>query len=180
MQPSWREACIDLIEATSLGHYRGSETGWSRSKKLREMRHPALKYLLLLLPLPPPPPTPLERDAASKVVEGFLSFMITEEDGREVIYCYELHLQPRLRGKGVGKRMMELMEMIGARVGVEKAMLTVFRSNERAIRAYRKWVYEIDEFSPEPRTLRDDTVKEASYVILSKKRGDFAHEGSGQ
>lgn len=110
------------------------------------------------------------------VVEGFLSFMVTDEDHYEVIYCYELHLQPRLQGKGLGRRLMGLMEMVGARVGVEKAMLTVFRSNERAAKVYGKWGYGLDEFSPEPRRLREGPVKERSYVILSKERKGFAQE----
>ncbi len=131
-----------------------------------------MKYLLLL------PPTEEAEEVGQ--IEGFLSFMITEEDGFEVIYCYELHLQPRLQGKGVGRKMMELMEIIGWRVGVEKAMLTVFRSNDRAVRAYGGWGYGVDEFSPEPRKLRDGTVKEPTYVILSKVRERFAREEPGQ
>jgi N-alpha-acetyltransferase 40 len=174
-----REACISLLELTSRSHYHASEKGWSRAKKLREMRHPALKYLLLLL-------RPVSLEAGKGVdkvperdeIEGFLSFMITEEDGHEVIYCYELHLQLRLQGKGVGRQVVELMEIIGGMVGVEKAMLTVFRSNERAVKAYGSWGYGVDEFSPEPRKLRDGTMKEPSYVILSKERGRFAQGGS--
>ena len=77
---------------------------------------------------------------------------------------------------------MELMEMIGFRVGVEKVMLTVFRPIERAVKAYGSWGYSVDEFSPEPRKLRDGTIKESTYVILSKERGGFAQGlwGHGQ
>lgn len=144
-----------------------------------------MKYLLLLplpLPLPLLPVEGKDKDKAAHLdpIAGFLSFMITEEDGHEVVYCYELHLQPGLQGKGVGRRMMELMEMIGERVGVEKAMLTVFRSNQRAVKAYGSWGYGVDEFSPEARKLRDGTVKEPSYVILSKERWEFAKEERSQ
>ncbi len=135
-----------------------------------------MKYLLLH----PVPAAPLIRKEGELVgleqTNGFLSFMVTEEDGYEVIYCYELHLQPNLQGKGLGRMMMEVMEMTGSKVGVEKAMLTVFRSNNRAVEAYKCWGYGLDEFSPEPRKLRDGTVKEPSYVILSKERGAFARD----
>jgi N-alpha-acetyltransferase 40 len=168
-----REACVGLIELTSGSHYQASEKGWSRSRKLKEMRHPAMKYLLLL-PLTLSLTEAQEEAGDLDQIAGFLSFMITEEDGHEVVYCYELHLQPKLQGSGVGKRMMEEMEMIGERVGVEKAMLTVFRSNERAVKAYGRWGYRIDEFTPEARKFRDGTVKEPSYVIFSKERWEFA------
>jgi N-alpha-acetyltransferase 40 len=166
MRAGLRVACMDLIELTSAGHYKASEMGWSRSKKMKEMRHPAMRYMLLC------------QSQGHKEAEtgGFLAFMITEEDGYEIIYCYELHLQPRMQGMGTGKGLMELMEMIGAKVMVEKAMLTVFRSNERAVKAYQKWGYRPDQFSPEPRRLRDGTVKELTYIILSK-RTDSSYSG---
>lgn len=175
----FREACVDLLELTSRDHYHSSEKGWSRAKKLKEMGHPAMKYLLLH-----PAPAASLRGKEGKLAgpertDGFLSFMITEEDRSEVIYCYELHLQPSLQGKGVGRKMMEVMEMIGSKVGVEKAMLTVFRSNDRAVKAYERWGYRVDNFSPEPRKLRDGLVKEPSYVILSKGREGFAREEKG-
>ncbi len=69
---------------------------------------------------------------------------------------------------------MEVMELIGSRVGVQKAMLTVFRSNDRAVKAYESWGYGLDDFSPEARKLRDGTLKELSYVVLSKGREAFA------
>ena len=176
MPPISREACINLVELTSWDHYHSSEKGWSRAKKLKEMGHPAMKYLLLN-PIPAAPLTGKEGKLVElEQTDGFLSFMVTEEDRYEVIYCYELHLRPSLQGKGLGRTMMEVMEMIGSKVGVEKAMLTVFRSNNKAVEAYKSWGYGLDEFSPEPRKLRDGTVKEPSYVILSKERGAFARD----
>lgn len=176
MPSTLRETCINLLELTSRDHYHSSEKGWSRAKKLKEMGHPAMKYLLLH----PVNAAPLVGEEGKLVgieqTDGFLSFMVTEEDRHEVIYCYELHLQPDLQGKGVGRRMMEVMEMIGSRIGVDKAMLTVFRSNDRAVKAYVSWGYGLDEFSPGPRKLRDGTVKEPSYVILSKDREGLARD----
>ena len=103
-----------------------------------------------------------------EAVEAFLSFMLTYEDGHEVIYCYEVHLPPSLRGCGLGGHLMRMMEGIGMKVGVEKAMLTVFVANEAAIRFYSGLEYQEDEYSPKPRTLRNGVIKRADYVILSK------------
>ncbi len=121
------------------------------------MRLPDLRYLLVKA-----------SDQATASVEAFLSFMLTYEDGHEVIYCYEIHLCSSLRGCGLGGHLMRVMEAVGVEVGVEKAMLTVFVSNGGAIRFYAGLGYEEDEFSPKPRTLRNGVTKMADYVILSK------------
>ncbi|KAJ5631476.1 uncharacterized protein N7484_011576 [Penicillium longicatenatum] len=102
-------------------------------------------------------------------VLGFLSFMITYEDGKEVVYCYEIHLAAAARGRGLGALLMSRMEEIGRSVGVKKAMLTVFKSNVNACRFYEKGGYVIDEYSPQPRRLRNGTIKEFDYAILSKR-----------
>lgn len=103
------------------------------------------------------------------IVLGFLSFMVTYEDGKEVVYCYEIHLAAAARGRGLGVLLMSRMEEIGRSVGVEKAMLTVFRSNVVACRFYEKVGYAVDEYSPQPRRLRNGTIKEFDYMILSKR-----------
>lgn len=115
-----------------------------------------------------------EADRPSSATEirellGFLSFMVTYEDGKDVVYCYEIHLSPMARGKGLGALLMGRMEAIGRLVGVEKAMLTVFKSNLAAREFYMKGGYEVDENSPQPRMLRNGTVKESEYEILSKR-----------
>jgi len=100
--------------------------------------------------------------------EGFLSFMVTYEDGKEVICVYEVHLAESLRGGGLGKQLMGLAEEVGRKVGVEKVMLTVFVANASARRFYEGLGYKVDEFSPGPRKLRAGVIKEPDYVILSK------------
>ena len=126
------------------------------------MRLPDLKYILLRQRI-----KDKGHDAVSGL-SGFLSFMLTYEDGHEVIYCYEVHFSPQLRGMGLGKRLMEMMEEVGKKAGVEKAMLTVFKANKAAIRFYERLGYEEDEYSPRPRKLRGGVVKEPDYMILSK------------
>ena len=155
-------ACFNLITSTSSGDYEGSSMGWSAAKKWKEMRLPDLRYIVLKQK-----EDDKGQDELSEV-EGFLSFMLTYEDGHEVIYCYEIHLSPRLQGTGLGKRFMEMMEEVGKKASVKKAMLTVFKANEAAIRFYERLGYEEDEYSPRPRKLRGGVVKEPDYMILSK------------
>ena len=63
---------------------------------------------------------------------------------------------------------MSLFEDTGRRIGLEKGMLTVFKANTAALAFYERLGYGVDEFSPEPRELRNGTVKEPDYLILSK------------
>ena len=156
------ERCFRLIESTCAATYKASSTGWSAAKKRKEMRLLDMKYLLL---------KSRRYDGEPKSLKGFLSFMLTIEDDHEVIYIYEIHLGKELQGKGVGKWMMGHLEGIGRRAGMEKAMLTVFRSNEGAAQFYEGLGYGVDEFSPGPRKLRGGRVKEADYLIMSKALG---------
>ena len=150
--------CFQLISSTSSTQYAASSMGWHPAAKRKEMRLPDLKYMLLKR---------ISEQQASHV-DGFLSFMLTYEDGIEVIYCYEVHLQPSCQGRGLGKILLRRMEEIGTQAQVKKAMLTVFRANDRARRFYESLGYGEDEFSPKPRRLRGGKIKEADYIILSK------------
>lgn len=95
--------------------------------------------------------------------------MTTYEDGKQVLYCYEIHIHPLLQGQGIGRHLMTLFEETGRRIGLEKSMLTVFRANNAATSFYERLGYSVDEFSPGPRQLRNGTVKEPDYLILSKR-----------
>ena len=156
------EQCLDLVQATSADDYRNSEMNWSKSKKRKEMNLPDMRYLILL-------EADAKNDSDAKVAAGFVSFMITYEDGHEVIYTYEVHLAEAWQGRGLGKKLMQVVESVGRRVGVEKSMLTVFKANQRAVKMYDGLGYREDEYSPGPRQFRDGSVKEPTYIILSKK-----------
>lgn len=67
---------------------------------------------------------------------------------------------------------MNKMEEVGRKVGVEKAMLTVFRENGVALSLYQRLGYTEDDFSPKPRELKNGVIKLPAYVILSKKLKD--------
>ncbi|PVH84089.1 acyl-CoA N-acyltransferase [Cadophora sp. DSE1049] len=154
LPPSDFTACFNLIETTSSEDYRKSKDGWKPKAKKREMKLLDLKYLLV---------------KKEGKVEGFVSFMPTYEDGYPVVYCYEIHLGEELRGTGLGKTLMQHLVTIGKAIpSTEKVMLTVFTRNERAVAFYTNLGYTKDEYSPPPRVLRNGTVMEAEYVILSR------------
>ncbi|KAL8906734.1 MAG: hypothetical protein Q9207_001860 [Kuettlingeria erythrocarpa] len=158
------DECLSLIANSSANDYASSSIGWSPQKKRKEMKLPDLRYILLIRPDSPP--------AANFRIQGFLSFMLTYEDGYEVLYCYELHLAPALQRRGIGKQLIGVMEQVGINAGVEKSMLTVFVKNQAASKFYEKLGYSTDDYSPEPRKLRNGTVKMPTYTILSKSMRD--------
>ncbi|KAH7326996.1 acyl-CoA N-acyltransferase [Rhexocercosporidium sp. MPI-PUGE-AT-0058] len=154
LPPSDFTACFNLIESTSSKDYQKSKDGWKPRAKKREMKLLDLKYLVV------------KRDGK---VEGFVSFMPTEEDDHPVVYCYEIHLGEELRGSGLGATLMQYLLTIAQAIpSTAKVMLTVFTRNERAVSFYNKLGYTKDEFSPPPRILRNGTKVEAEYVIMSK------------
>ncbi|KAF9888768.1 hypothetical protein FE257_008344 [Aspergillus nanangensis] len=163
------EACFKLIEQTQSAAYASSGFGWSPAKKRKEMRLPDMKYIILRQVSGRYDATGEEEDGRTVgEFKGFLSFMVTYEDGKEVVYCYEIHLVPSAQGRGLGGLLMTKFADLGKRVGVEKAMLTVFKSNAKAGRLYSKLGYVVDEYSPRPRTLRNGTVVDVDYWIMSR------------
>lgn len=157
-------ACLDLIEASSANDYNNAGMKWSLASKRKEMLLPDMRYLVIQ-----------ERSIRTDTnddyfppVYGFVSYMITYEDGYEVVYIYEIHLQPEFCGLGIGKVLLGMVEDIGRTIKVEKAMLTVFKSNKGAVKWYDRMGYSVDDFSPQPRVMRNGTIKEPKYIILSK------------
>lgn len=150
------DACFSLVRATSQGDYEGSSRGWDPSAKREEMRHPDLRYILV-------------KDAHS-AVQAFTSLMPTIEEGQPVVYCYEIHLEPELRGTGLARLLMDSLETVAYNIDVvEKVMLTVFTRNRRAVEFYHKCGFVRDGISPQPRTLRGGKLKMPEYEILSKR-----------
>lgn len=125
-----------------------------------------MRYLLVRQP---DPNLPSPAASNRREVHGFCSFMLTYEDGFAVVYIYEIHLAEPLLGIGLGKHLIGIVEAIGRSVGVDKSMLTVFRSNEKAVKVYEHLRYEVDEYSPQDRVFRDGTVKQSDHLILSKR-----------
>ncbi|KAK9779766.1 hypothetical protein SCAR479_03373 [Seiridium cardinale] len=150
--------CLNIIEETSKSHYEASSRGWKPRKKLTEMKSPEMRYIVV-------------RDAAGDV-RGFTSLMPTYEEGEPVVYCYEIHLKPEMRGTGLGKTLISHQESIARHTPtIEKVMLTCFMRNLDAFEFYKKLGFEIDPISPEPRKLRFGKESVPDYVIMSKKVG---------
>ncbi|KAF2206637.1 hypothetical protein CERZMDRAFT_52779 [Cercospora zeae-maydis SCOH1-5] len=162
--------CFNLIERTSRHDYEPSSFGWHPKRKMREMKEKEMKYIILRDSSP--------QESLRGSVSGFLSFMLTHDStpSMPVLYVYEVHLDESARGKGLGRSLVGMAENIARRVGVEKVMLTCFKSNVKARTFYERLGYDVDVCSPEDRKTRNKVVK-VDYDIMSK---DVTGDEEGQ
>ncbi|KAI3455120.1 hypothetical protein Pfo_011783 [Paulownia fortunei] len=105
-------------------------------------------------------------------IVGFVHYRFILEEEVPVVYVYELQLEPHVQGKGLGKFLMQLIELIACENRMGAVVLTVQRANLLAMDFYiRKLRYKISAISPS----RVDPLlgPEKSYEILCKT---FHHE----
>lgn len=129
---------------------------WSDVDKRTELSDPECRILVI-------------RDARTRAPVAFAAFKLLVEEGvtkaTEVLYVYELQLVSNIRGRGLGRLLMMLLERIASEAGVKMIMLTVFRANVKALEFYtRKCGFSVDECSPS----RCFSVNDSPYEILSK------------
>ncbi|KAL7752522.1 hypothetical protein RI367_002056 [Sorochytrium milnesiophthora] len=133
---------------------------WDSDAKLGEMREAEQRFIVAY-------------DNGRPV--AFVMFQFTLEDAADdgveidVVYCYEMQVARSHQGRGIGRRLMRLMETLGGKWGMHKAMLTVFKDNRQAMGFYEKLGYTIDEISPSQWTDEDGQALDSeSYEILSR------------
>ncbi|XP_073317057.1 uncharacterized protein [Primulina huaijiensis] len=102
---------------------------------------------------------------------GFVHYRFIMEEEVPVVYVYELQLEPRVQGKGLGKILMQLVELIACENKMGAVVLTVQRANSSAMDFYiGKLRYLISAISP---SRVDPLGVQKSYEILCKT---FDHE----
>ena len=57
------------------------------------------------------------------------SFMLTYQEGVEVVQSYEIHLSNALQGLPPGNQMTEIAESVSKAISMEKNVLTLFEAN---------------------------------------------------
>jgi ribosomal protein S18 acetylase RimI-like enzyme len=163
-------ACLDLFKANMSDMYQASSWGLDLDEKSSELRHETARFLVV--------EAAADSDGAGsdggsigRDILGFVHFRFEPNDDEkpteEVLYVYEIQVSGRAQRSGLGKRLMNVMELVAHRNGMQKVMLTVFKNNGGAMKFYRdKLTYGIDESSP---SNFDGEV--ADYEILSKVVG---------
>ncbi|XP_033735228.1 N-alpha-acetyltransferase 40-like [Pecten maximus] len=133
--------------------YEESDWGWKDKEKLEEMTEEKALYLIAT-------------DKDSKPV-AFTHFRFDMEWDEELVYCYELQIIEEYRRKGIGKFLMQILELLAYKTEMIKVMLTTFKSNKMAESFFMKAMkYTMDETSPEDPVWEE---REYKYQILSKE-----------
>lgn len=60
-------------------------------------------------------------------IAGFVHYRFTLEEEVPVLYVYEIQLESRIQGKGLGEFMMQLIELIASKVRVSQSLLYLYR-----------------------------------------------------
>ncbi|KAG7497409.1 N-alpha-acetyltransferase 40 [Solea senegalensis] len=153
LNPLSVEWAFELTRANMQTLYEQSEWGWKEREKREEMNDERAWYLLA-------------RDGDSAPV-AFSHFRFDVECGEEVLYCYEVQLESRVRRKGLGKFLIQILQLIANSTQMKKVMLTVFKHNHGAYQFFRDALqFEIDETSPSMSGCCGD---DCSYEILSRR-----------
>lgn len=106
-------------------------------------------------------------------IVGFVHYRFILEEDVPVLYVYELQLELCVQGKGLGKFLMLLIELIARKNHMGAVVLTVQKANTSAMNFYtNKLRYNISAISPS----RVDPLMgiEQNYEILCKAFDDEA------
>ncbi|XP_030541276.1 N-alpha-acetyltransferase 40 isoform X1 [Rhodamnia argentea] len=100
-------------------------------------------------------------------IVGFVHFRFLVEEEIPVLYVYEIQLEPHVQGKGLGKFLMQLIELIARKNRMGAVVLTVQKTNLSAMKFYTsKLRYIVSSISPS--RVNPLLGSEASYEILCK------------
>lgn len=143
---------LDLITRNMKALYEESEWGWKTENKKEEMFDNRAWYLLAR-----------DMDNEGKLL-GFSHFRFDMDYDDEVLYVYEIQLENSVRRKGLGKFMMQVLEIMAFKADMRKIMVTIFKHNPGAQKFFKDALrYETDETCP-----IDDVYEQFDYQILSK------------
>eukprot|EP00112_Aurelia_sp_Birch-Aquarium-sp1_P008049 Seg1882.1 transcript_id=Seg1882.1/GoldUCD/mRNA.D3Y31 product="N-alpha-acetyltransferase 40" protein_id=Seg1882.1/GoldUCD/D3Y31 len=133
--------------------YEKSSWGWKDKDKYEEITDDKAWYLLAY-----------DNDKDKAV--GISHFRFDFDFDDPVLYCYEIQLEENVRGNGLGKFMLQILELIAFRAKMCKIMVTVFKENKDAVNFFNNLKYVVDETSP--RYYDPMHPEDYDYEILSK------------
>lgn len=171
---------FDLTQRNVKAYYESCPGwGWNDSKKRRELEDLDARYIIVTEIAEAPaqnetndaPNTSCSEAAPEPVVDSqrpvaFVHLRYEMEEDEPVLYVYEIQVESSIQGRGVGKFLMQLVELIARRAGLARVMLTSFTANSGANKLYSKLGYVLDEGSP---GAMDPTGDSAGYEILTKR-----------
>ena len=132
-------ACFDILEDNMKEQYEVNPWGWDPKMKRAELANDEARFVLV-------------RDAEN-CIQAFAHFRFEVDDDdapeRAVLYVRELQVAEARRGSGIGRRVMGLLQLVGAKLELDCVLLTVFESNKGALAFYEaKLKYGLDRDDP--------------------------------
>ena len=147
-----RERCFAILEANMRAQYETNGWGWDATEKARELAHEEARFVLV-------------RDT-SDAIQAFAHFRFEADDDdapeRATLYVRELQVAAGGRRQGVGRQLMALLQLLGAKLELDCVLLTVFKNDAGALAFYDGLKYVLDRDDP---SLFD---REECYRILSR------------
>ncbi|WIA28960.1 hypothetical protein OEZ86_011497 [Tetradesmus obliquus] len=164
-----KDALWSLFETNMKDIYTADQQKWNPGAKKRELFHEDARYLLA-------------SDAEGQLL-GYTHFRFELEDnllsddelqlhrlGRHssVVYCYELQLAPAMHRKGLGRRLMQMLELLALKFSMDMVLLTVQRSNSAAQAFYERLGYRQHPTCPARNDFEDFDGTDPGHRILFK------------
>ncbi|XP_063675467.1 N-alpha-acetyltransferase 40-like [Bolinopsis microptera] len=147
------ETIYQILEGNMKAEYDACYWGWNEKDKRDELKEKNPWFLVA-------------KNSEGQTV-AFSHFKFDFDEEIAVLYCYEVQVTEEMRGKGVGKFLMQILELIGSKAEMQKIMITVFKHNPRAIHFFADILkYADDETSPKFMDPMDE--KDYCYEIMSK------------
>ena len=136
--------------------YDANPWGWNAAVKRSELAHDNARFVLV-------------RGGGGKI-QAFAHFRFDPDDevhaSRAVLYVRELQVAQPFRSSGLGARIMNLLQRVAGQFELDCVMLTVFKTNARALSFYmEKLEYSIDAGDPV------NFSRDVCYHVLSRRCG---------
>ena len=134
--------------------YDANPWGWNAAVKRSELAHDNARFVLV-------------RGGGGKI-QAFAHFRFDPDDevhaSRAVLYVRELQVAQPFRSSGLGARIMNLLQRVAGQFELDCVMLTVFKTNARALSFYmEKLEYSIDAGDPV------NFSRDVCYHVLSRR-----------
>ncbi|XP_013171010.1 PREDICTED: N-alpha-acetyltransferase 40 [Papilio xuthus] len=140
------EWAINLTERNMRKLYETCAWGWNPERKVEEMTDDSAWYLIA---------------KQNDKLLAFSHFRFDMDFGEPVLYCYEVQVEADGRRRGLGQRVLKVLEKLAHATRMRCVRLTALTHNPSASAFFRACGYILDDTSP--------SIEEAThYEILSK------------
>ena len=131
--PQFKDWVFELTERNMKEMYEKT-WGWNEKTKKQELYGESAHYLIATT------------DDNKPI--AFANIYFEFQDGKVRIYVMEFQVEKEYQHKGIGRFILQAVEFIGLKRGMEMVALTVFRINVGAMNFYKKMHYTYHEYSP--------------------------------